>query len=184
MKSKKSFEVKSLIVSFVIIAISEAFFLIDVAADFFYVDIDTTWIDHSSIELISAVTLAFALIVIGYQIKRLLKQHREAQDAVQVAKGELLSVVYAKFDDWQLTTSERDIALLLMKGLTTQEIADVRSTWQGTVKSQSSAIYQKAGIKNRNELVAYFVEDLLDTEQGEERVAKFIDQEAASSVCK
>ncbi|MCW9035410.1 MAG: helix-turn-helix transcriptional regulator [Alphaproteobacteria bacterium] len=161
MKNRRSFEVKSLVVSFVVIAICEVFFLMDVAADFFYIDIAIAWIDHSAIELVSTFTLAFALFAIGYQIKCLLKEHREAQASVQVAKGELLAVIYAKFDEWHLSPSEREIALLLMKGLTIQEIADVRSTQQGTVKSQSSAIYQKAEVKSRNELVAYFVEDLL-----------------------
>ena len=51
--------------------------------------------------------------------------------------------------------------MLLIKGLSTQEISGIRDTRPGTVKSQSSAIYQKADVAGRNELVAYFVEDLL-----------------------
>ena len=54
--------------------------------------------------------------------------------------------------------------MLLIKGLSIQEIADIRETKTGTIKSQCSAIYRKAEVKGRNELVAYFVEDLLSGE--------------------
>ncbi|NQU55730.1 MAG: helix-turn-helix transcriptional regulator [Rhodospirillales bacterium] len=161
MKNKKAFGVQSLVVSFVVIAICEIFFVLDVSADIFHWDIAAPWISHNVLEFISTVALAFALVVIGWQIKRLLREHRDARAFVQVASGELLAVIYAKFDVWELTPSEREIALFLIKGLSTQEISDARNSRPGTVKSQSSAIYQKAGVKGRNELAAYFVEDLL-----------------------
>jgi len=161
MKNRKAFGVQSLVISFVVIAICEFFFLLDVSADIFHWDISAPWLDHNVLEFITAVTLAFALVVIGWQIKQLLREHRNARAFVQVASGELLEVIYAKFDAWELTPSEREIALLLIKGLSTQEISDVRDTRPGTVKSQSSAVYQKAGVTGRNELAAYFVEDLL-----------------------
>jgi len=161
MKYKNIFAVQSLIVTFVVIAICEVFFLLDVLADYTGLDVTGPWIDHGALELISSITLAFALITIGWQIRRLLCEHRDAQAFVKVASGELLTVIFAKFDDWKMTPSEREIALLLIKGLSTQEISDMRDTRLGTVKSQTSAIYQKAGVKGRNELVAYFVEDLL-----------------------
>jgi len=164
LKNKKRFEVQSLAGSFLVIAICEAFFLLDVSADLFHVDISMSWFDHNMIELITAVSLAPALVIIGLQIRRLLREHGEAQDSVKVAAGELLTVIYSKFDQWKLSPSEREIALLLIKGLTAQEIADMRNTRPGTVKSQSSTIYQKAGVRGRSELVAYFVEDLLSDE--------------------
>jgi len=161
MKTKKTFEVQTLIVSFVIIAFCEVFLLIDTAADLFQIDIAIPWIDHQDLEFISTATLTVALFAIGWEIRRLLRQHRDAEVVVQVASGELLDVIHAKFDAWSLTPSECEVALLLIKGFSAQEISDLRETRPGTVKSQSSAIYQKAGVAGRNELVAYFVEDLL-----------------------
>ncbi len=161
LKNKRTFEVQSLVLSFLVIAICEVFFLLDVSADVFGFDIAEPWIDHGIIELITSVTLALALAVIGLQIKRLLREHRAVQDSVKVASGELLAVIYDRFKHWRLTPSEHEIALLLIKGFSAQEIADLRNTRPGTVKSQSSAIYQKAGVQGRNELVAYFMEDLL-----------------------
>jgi DNA-binding CsgD family transcriptional regulator len=163
------FEVQGLIFSFVVIAICEAFFLIDVYADLFRIDIDTTWIEHDKIELFAVLTLTFSLVIIGMQIFRLLRKHRQIEDTVEVASGELLSVIQRHFEQWKLSPSEAEVALLLIKGMSTQEIANIRETKAGTVKSQTSSVYQKAGVKGRNELVAYFVEDLL---AGEKMIGK------------
>lgn len=163
-KKKNRFEVRGLVASFIIIAICESFFLTDVYADFFRIDIDTTWFDHNEIELIAVLALSFSLVVIGLQIRRLLHRHRQAEDTVETASGELFSVIQKNFVNWQLSPSEKEVAFLLIKGMSTQEIADLRDTKLGTVKSQTSSIYQKAGVKGRNELVAFFVEDLLSGE--------------------
>jgi len=164
LKDNKRFEVRSLVLSFLVIAVSELFFLMDVSADLFHIDISIPWFDHGVVELVSVISLAVALVIIGRQIRRLVHEHHDARESVKVASGELLTVIYDKFKHWQLSPSEREIALLLIKGLTAQEIADMRNTRPGTVKSQSSTIYQKAGVRGRSELVAYFVEDLLSDE--------------------
>ena len=109
MKSRKVFEVESLIVTFIVIAICEVFFLMDVLADAFHIDIATPWIDHAAIELISTITLAFALLAIGWQIRQLLMEHRVAQASVKVASGELLAVIYTRFDGWQLTPQKETL---------------------------------------------------------------------------
>jgi DNA-binding CsgD family transcriptional regulator len=160
-KHQSAFEIRSLILSFLVISVCEAFFLLDVAADIFQIDISTSWIDHDTIEMVVVVSLALALFIIGLQIARLLREHRVARESVKVASGELLVVINEKFREWQLSLSETEIALLLIKGFSAQEIANLRSTRAGTVKSQSSTIYKKAGVRGRNELVAFFVEDLL-----------------------
>lgn len=163
-KLNKSFEMQSLVISFLVIAICETFFLLDVAADIFQLDFDIWLVDHNLVESILVVALALALGVIALQIMRLLREHRLSKDSVKIASGELLTVIQGRFEEWQLSPSESEIALLLIKGFSAQEIADLRDTRPGTVKSQSSTIYQKAGVRGRNELVAYFVEDLLTGE--------------------
>lgn len=161
---KKQFEVQSLVFSFVVITICEVFLMLDVYADFFRLNIDTQWISHQEIELLAVLMLALSMIVIGMQIVRLLKEHRQAQQTIGIASGELFKVIHQYFLNWSLSPSESEIALLLIKGLTTKEIADLRHTKIGTVKSQTSSIYLKSGLKGRNELVAYFIEDLLSNE--------------------
>jgi DNA-binding NarL/FixJ family response regulator len=57
--------------------------------------------------------------------------------------------------------AEREVALLLVKGLSSNEIATVRATSERTVRQQSQAVYRKAGVAGRAELAAFFLEDLL-----------------------
>lgn len=64
--------------------------------------------------------------------------------------------------EWGLSKAEKEIALLLLKGLSNREIADIRNTSEHTIKQQSSAIYKKSGTGTRAELSAFFLEDLLD----------------------
>lgn len=62
---------------------------------------------------------------------------------------------------WKLTTAEKEVAFLLLKGLSLKEVAEVRETTEKTARVQSMAIYAKAGIAGRSELSAFFLEDLL-----------------------
>jgi DNA-binding CsgD family transcriptional regulator len=62
---------------------------------------------------------------------------------------------------WQLSAAEREVALLLLKGLSTKEIATVRATSERTAREQARAVYAKAGLAGRAALSAYFLEDLL-----------------------
>lgn len=86
-----------------------------------------------------------------------------AQTQKQSAKlmGDLSKIIQQQFDDWSLTKSEREVALLLLKGLTLDEIAGVRDTKPKTIRQQASNVYKKANLSGRHELVAYFLEDLL-----------------------
>ena len=63
--------------------------------------------------------------------------------------------------EWKLTTSEKEVAFLLLKGLSLKEIAQVRDTSEKTARAQSTSIYEKSGLAGRSELAAFFLEDLL-----------------------
>jgi DNA-binding CsgD family transcriptional regulator/outer membrane murein-binding lipoprotein Lpp len=69
---------------------------------------------------------------------------------------------------WGLSQAEQEVALLLLKGLSHKEIADVRGTGEATVRQQSASIYRKAGLQGRHDLAAFFLEDLL-APRGENR---------------
>ncbi len=66
-----------------------------------------------------------------------------------------------QFERWHLTAAEREIGLLLLKGLSHKEIANIRKTNEQTVRQQSLSLYRKAGLSGRNDLSAFFLEDLL-----------------------
>ena len=67
----------------------------------------------------------------------------------------------AQLDTWQLSAAEKQVAFLLLKGLSLKEIAAARGTTEKTARVQSGAIYAKSGLAGRSELSAFFLEDLL-----------------------
>ncbi len=66
-----------------------------------------------------------------------------------------------QFEAWGLTPAEREVALLLLKGLRHKEIAQIRNTSERTVRQQALSIYRRGGLEGRTDLAAYFLEDLL-----------------------
>jgi DNA-binding CsgD family transcriptional regulator len=86
---------------------------------------------------------------------------RTSETALAVASGALAEVIRAEFEDWGLTAAESDVAFLALKGLDGAEIATMRGTAPGTVRAQLTRIYAKAGVANRAQFAALFVEDLL-----------------------
>lgn len=66
-----------------------------------------------------------------------------------------------QLDRWLLSIAEKEIAFLLLKGLSLKDIARLRGTSEKTVRAQSAAIYAKSGLAGRSELSAFFLEDLL-----------------------
>lgn len=69
--------------------------------------------------------------------------------------------IKTQFSEWRLTTAECEVALLLLKGMSSNEIAIIRSTSERTAREQARSIYAKAGLNGRAALSAYFLEDLL-----------------------
>jgi DNA-binding CsgD family transcriptional regulator len=148
-------------ISLFILTISEILLILDVVSEMYGIGFDFYYDYHIEIETTAVFALGIALIFIGANFWRILRENRGYRAMAGLASGEFIKVVDGKFDDWEFSESEREVAFLLIKGLSIQEMADVRETKPGTIKSQGNAIYRKAGVKGRNELVAYFVEDLL-----------------------
>lgn len=73
----------------------------------------------------------------------------------------LSQVIDQQLSDWKLSVSEKEVAFLLLKGLSLKEVAQVRNTSEKTARAQSIAVYAKSGLTGRSELAAFFLEDLL-----------------------
>ncbi|WML87177.1 helix-turn-helix transcriptional regulator [Thiothrix subterranea] len=71
------------------------------------------------------------------------------------------AVIQEQLTAWDLTPSEKAVALLLLKGLSFDEMASVRDTKEKTVRQQASSIYRKSGLNGRHEFAAWFFEDFL-----------------------
>ena len=85
---------------------------------------------------------------------------RFRQEAAEALRG-LSCAIDAQFERWGLSAAEREVGLLLLKGLSHKEIAGARGTSESTVRQQALALYRKSGLGGRNELSAFFLEDLL-----------------------
>ena len=99
------------------------------------------------------------------QHRRVAEQHRRDaerwREEAEVALAGLGRAIDQQFERWQLSPAERDVGLLMLKGLSHKEIAGVRGVSERTVRQQARAVYSKAGLSGRAELSAYFLEDLL-----------------------
>ena len=85
---------------------------------------------------------------------------RYKAEAHEALRG-LGDAIESQFERWQLTPAEREVGLLLLKGLTHKEVADVRATSEPTVRQQALMVYRKSGLRSRSDLSAFFLEDLL-----------------------
>jgi DNA-binding CsgD family transcriptional regulator len=131
--------------------------------------------EHIAIELVIYLTLAY-MVLIGYRFYKLDKkaldaarrdidatQHKlaNAEQRNQRLQAGINASMQNAFAQWKLTKAESEVALLVIKGFSLAEIAELRGTSERTTRDQSASIYHKAKLKNRIELTAYFVEDLL-----------------------
>jgi DNA-binding CsgD family transcriptional regulator len=83
--------------------------------------------------------------------------------------GGLWAAIDRQFDRWQLTEAEREVALLLLKGLSHKQVAARRDTSERTVRQQAQSVYQKSGLDGRSALAAFFLEGVRRPPGGRER---------------
>jgi DNA-binding CsgD family transcriptional regulator len=70
-----------------------------------------------------------------------------------------------QFQQWNLTAAEREVGLLMLKGLSHKEIAALRATTEATVRQQAQSIYRKANLPGKTAFSAFFLEDLFVPEE-------------------
>jgi len=81
-------------------------------------------------------------------------------DAESAARG-FGDAIDAEFERWGLSAAEREVALLLLKGLSHKEVAAARGTTERTARQQATTVYQKSGLAGRAELASYFLDALI-----------------------
>ncbi len=121
---------------------------------------DLNW--HLLPEALAVIAL---VIGIGFEIVvliNLLKRKASLERSVGMASAQLQDIIQSHFDSWKLTASERDVAALMIKGLSISEIATVRGSADGTVKAHLNAIYRKSDARNRAEVLSHIMDALID----------------------
>jgi DNA-binding CsgD family transcriptional regulator len=141
---------------------------------------DGTWARHVVIEgavmLVGLAGFAWmamrvrALSVHAVHLARSLEATRLDAERWRTEARDLITGLGAaidrQLDRWGLSPAEKEVALLLLKGLSHKEIAGVRNVGEATVRQQATALYRKAGLEGRHDLAAFFLEDLLGPQPG------------------
>lgn len=132
--------------------------------------------DHLLIKELIVISAALLLILfLVYVIRQkgralrtamndLLNSHEQLQiQSLQMmkAKRKFGELVKHQFEYWQLTDSEKDMAILLLKGLSLKEISSYRNIKEKSARQQASNLYAKTGLSGRHALSAWFFEDLI-----------------------
>lgn len=129
-------------------------------------------------ELVEPTLIVMTAAGVIYLMNRMNRQHKEQLTLIrdlEVARAEgaewradmrellkgLGSAIDAQFDRWSLTPAEREVAMLLLKGLSHREIGSLRGASEATVRQQARSVYSKAELSGRAALSAFFLEDLL-----------------------
>lgn len=118
--------------------------------------------------LVGIITLWLQLFLSKKEVEQLSLDLNKAKEDLNKWRAETKSLtkglaekIDEQLSDWNLTTAEKEVSLLILKGLSNKEIADIRNTSEKTVRQQASSIYQKSNLSSRSELSAFFLEDLL-----------------------
>ena len=111
---------------------------------------------HSRLIVFLGVTIA--LLIGACDLGRLRTQvDREEKRNLVVSQG-LADSIDAQMDEWRMTSSEKDVAWLIIKGYCFAEIAKARGVKENTSRLQATAIYAKAGVSGRAEFVAEIIQ--------------------------
>ena len=140
--------------------LSVGFFVVDLASAYIgYAPFG--WRVNELVQIAVAVGLLASIALTAFVLLQASRRTRRAEEALRLASGALHEVITEKFDEWALTPAESDVALFVIKGMATAEIARLRETSEGTVKAQTNAIYRKSGVSSRAQLVSLFIDELM-----------------------
>lgn len=119
------------------------------------------WQVSEYIELGAALGLLIGVVLGLMLLQRTLARNWLVEGQLRAASGAFMDLLEERLMQWQLTPAERDVALFAIKGLSLSEIAGLRGVSEGTVKAQTNAIYRKAGVTGRTQLLSLFIDDLM-----------------------
>ncbi|WP_294621933.1 helix-turn-helix transcriptional regulator [uncultured Roseovarius sp.] len=153
---------QALIALIAVQSLCAAFFLWDVVNDLGPNGLRALANLHIAIEALAALALVSAIVYETRALMALLRRKAHLENQVSIAAGAFHDIMLDHFQNWGLTAAEQDVAGFTIKGLSIAEIADLRGSAEGTVKSQLNAIYRKAGVPGRGALLGLLVDDLMN----------------------
>lgn len=95
------------------------------------------------------------------QMRLELERFREKNEGLM---SDYRQAVQDQFERWGFSAGERQVAEKLIQGYAFKEIAAQLDKKEKTVRTQSQALYDKAGMTGRHDLAAFFLQDILNLE--------------------
>ena len=135
--------------------------LADVGAEFRAAGVNMLADLHLMPELVAVLGLAASTVFVGLVLRRMLARQARLEKGLSVASGALAGLIESYFVNWGLTGAEQDVATFTIKGYSIAEIATLRGSAEGTIKTHLNAIYRKADVTGRAQLTSLLVEDLM-----------------------
>ena len=112
----------------------------------------------------ATLVLIAGVIFLMIELRGVMNRMQQLDRGLRAARGEMAQSIDTFFSEWNLTPSEKDVGLLILKGLDNETIAKLRGTAAGTVRAQSTRVYSKAGVDSRAQLFSVLLEELLADE--------------------
>lgn len=151
-------------------------FALLLALEVFTQEDETTLLDFAG-DALSILLIIGSAVGLALLVQRIQTQHEEQMALLrdlEIARTEgngwrsraqshlsgLRAELDKQFQKWDMSAAEREVGLLILKGLSHKEIAALRNTSDATVRQQAQAIYRKAGLPGKTAFSAYFLEDL------------------------
>ena len=138
-----------------------AYFLMDITWDLLWPTSFNRFAESDTIEALVTIALFFGLAFTGNELRHMLLRQDRLEDQIKLASGAFNDVMEARFKTWALTSAEREVAILAIKGFSIAEMAELRETKQGTIKAQCASVYKKADVSGRLQLLSIFLDDLM-----------------------
>lgn len=130
---------------------------------------------HVLIEVALMLISATVAVVLWRAWRRTARQLTDTRQSLEVSQADreawraraeqalhgLGQAINEQFEAWALTPSEREVALLLLKGYGHKQVAALTNRSERTVRQHAVSVYNKSGQGGRAELAAFFLEGLM-----------------------
>jgi len=139
------------------------FYIVDMAMEVFGIrKVAVSWEFREAVQVVTIIGLLLGAFLGTVVLRNITRNVRDVDNRMLAASGQFHQLMTRRFEEWGLSPSEKDVALFTLKGLSNSEIAEARGKSVGTIKAQCNAIYQKAGVTGRTQLISHFIEDLFE----------------------